>query len=102
MQKQYAKTIERLGQKLQALQRNNGSWAINNTQATAYALLGLTAAKGYFKSAAALKKARHWLMSSQLKAGGWGIYNDGLPEPFVGENNTLVQAETLQAILAGL
>ena len=101
-QKQYAKTIERLGQNLQALQRNNGSWAINNTQATAYALLGLTAAKGHFKSAAALKKAHHWLMNSQLKAGGWGIYNDGLPEPFVGENNTLVQAETLQAILAGL
>ncbi|MDP7037814.1 MAG: hypothetical protein QGI45_01545 [Myxococcota bacterium] len=98
-QKKYGKTIQHLSRHLQALQRNNGSWALNHTQATAYALLGLSSAKEYMGDHGALKKARHWLMNSQLKAGGWGIYNDGLPEPFVGETNTLVQAETLRAIL---
>ncbi len=100
--KTYQGAIERLAKRLESIQKPNGAWAFNNTQATAYALLGLTGANEAIKSQIARQKALQWLHNSQLKTGGWAIYNDGLPEPFVGPSNTHVQAETLQAILAGI
>ena len=100
--KKYNSVIAKLSKKLERLQRHNGAWAFNDTQATAYALLGLTGAKEYLKNNTSRQKAWAWLMQSQLKNGDWAIYHDGLPEPFVGQRNTLVQAETLQAILAGI
>ena len=100
--KSYTKTMQHLARHLEALQGNNGSWALNDTQATAYALMGLHGAKRYIESQEIINKARKWLLTSQLKDGSWGTYHDGLPEPFVGESITLVQAETLRALLSGI
>ena len=92
---------ERLTGTLVAAQNHNGAWALNNTQATAYAVLALgRSADGPARDAAT--RGRRWLLQRQLEAGTWAAFHDGLPEPFVGPVLPLVEAETLSALVAGI
>jgi len=83
---------------LLAHQSANGAWAVNNTQATAYALLGL-AASGLPDTTESLVKGETWLRKTQLRSGSWAAFHDGWSEPFVGPTLPLVVAETLAALV---
>jgi hypothetical protein len=78
-------------------QGKDGTWGQRNTQATAYATRALLVS-GDAKSLEAAKQGLQFLRSTQLKAGGWGTFNDFLPEPFVGESVFEVTAEVLLAV----
>jgi hypothetical protein len=93
----YAKAIALLAEGLRLKQGAEGSWAQRETQATAYAVLGLQAA-GDPVSRAAAQRGAAWLRRTQLRAGGWADYNDGLPEPFVGAVLSEPAAEAIQAL----
>lgn len=80
-----------------ASQGKDGAWGQRNTQATAYSTRALLAS-GDGKSLEAGKQGLQFLRSTQLKAGGWGTFNDFLPEPFVGESVYEVTAEVLLAV----
>lgn len=92
-------SIQRAAQQLIGAQANGGSWAMDNTQATAYAVLGLASVESP-RTAAAVSRGKRWLLGRQLRSGGWASYHDGLPEPFVGPVIPLAEAEALAAVLA--
>jgi len=73
----------------------DGSWGTRNTQPTAYSVRALFAAG----DTAAAQKGLGFLRTTQLKSGGWGTFNDFLPEPFVGETVYEVSAEVLLSLL---
>jgi hypothetical protein len=95
----YARPIALLAEGLRLKQDAGGSWAQRETQPTAYAVLGLLSAGDAASRAAAMRGAA-WLRASQLHAGGWADYNDGLPEPFVGAVIAGPAAEAVQALAA--
>lgn len=95
----YAGTIAPWVQEILAEQHPNGSWRHNETQSTAYALLALSGSDRPEVRAAATRAVR-WLAGSLLTRARWATFNDGLPEPFVGEVLTVVQAEALSAVVA--
>jgi hypothetical protein len=78
-------------------QSYDGTWATRNTQATAYAVLGLQAF-GDEGALAAAAHGRKFLRATQLANGGWASFNDYTPEPFVGEVVHEVSAEALRAL----
>lgn len=81
---------------LEAAQAPNGSWAVNNSQATAYAVAALRAAG---IADGATTRAEGWLIQSQGQSGDWRSYDDGLAisrGPYI----PLVQADVLAAMLA--
>ncbi|MGC4113168.1 MAG: hypothetical protein QM765_00505 [Myxococcales bacterium] len=80
-----------------ASQGKDGTWGQRNTQATAYSTRALFVS-GDAKSLEAGKQGLQFLRTTQLKAGGWGTFNDYLPEPFVGESIYEVTAEVLLAV----
>jgi len=96
--KTYAKAIAGLHSELLAEQGANGAWCSNETQATAYAARALASHSDPGGRAAALRGAA-WLQSTLLDRGAWAHYNDGLPEPFVGDVLSAVAAEALNAVI---
>ena len=56
----------------------------NNTQATAYAMLGLKSNTQVSGAKESFTKAEKWMVNSMLNNGAWGSYNDGV-EPLAGE-----------------
>lgn len=91
---------EAAARSLMEAQSAAGSWATNNVQATAYAILGLSVTPTVPGALDAAGRGRAWLVEHQLEAGGWPAYDDGLPEPFVGPVIPLAEAEALTAVLA--
>ncbi len=94
----YAPHIKQLSQELLAEQGENGSWCVNETQATAYAVRALAQQKSKTMVKAA-KRGGKWLSASLLSRGAWAHFNDGMPEPFVGDVISAVQAEALTAVI---
>jgi hypothetical protein len=90
---------ERAAVDLVQAQGSNGSWAGNDTQATAYAVVGLTVTPSVAPAATAAGTGRRWLLAHQLEDGAWPSYHDGLPAPFVGPVVPLVEAEVLAAVM---
>jgi hypothetical protein len=95
----YAREIEALMVWLVAAQHAEGSWAQRNTQTTAYAVRALAALDSPMAREAAARGAR-WLGATQLSDGHWASFNDGLPEPFVGDVVHEVTAEVALALAA--
>lgn len=93
---QNASELQAAATALVSAQSDAGSWAGNNTQATAYAVMALKSV-GVERPA---ERGRAWLLARQLRAGGWAAYHDGLPEPFVGPVVPLAEAEAYAALLA--
>lgn len=94
----YHAAITDTAARLARAQAEDGSWANHNTQATAYAVLGLLETKSDTALEAAAR-GKNWLLRSQLRTGAWPAYHDGLAEPFVGPVLPLVEAEALAALL---
>jgi len=96
--KRYGEAIARLQKDLIAEQGANGSWRNNETQATAYVVRALAQLPDAATRRAA-KSGSAWLSRTVLPNGRWAHFNDGLPEPFVGDVLSEVQAETLTALI---
>ncbi len=75
-------------------QGKDGSWGQRNTQATAYSVRALFTAGDTSAAASGVR----FLRATQLKSGGWGTFNDFLPEPFVGETVYEVSADVALAL----
>jgi uncharacterized protein YyaL (SSP411 family) len=93
----YRKQIQRFRADLLRYQQKNGSFLVNETQASAYAAMALTDST-YSKQRRAAKRAVDWLKSTMLKKGAFASYNDYMPEPFVGQVISEVHAEALSAL----
>jgi hypothetical protein len=93
----YATATQDLVHHLLLTQGSDGSWSTRNTQATAYAVLGL-AREGETHATASAAAGRQWLRLTQLNRGDWATFNDLLPEPFVGDIISEVTAEAMQAV----
>ncbi|NMB76263.1 MAG: hypothetical protein GYA21_14170 [Myxococcales bacterium] len=93
----YRKAIDRLRADLLAAQQPNGAFSENETQPSAYATLSLLAGLTERERRAGLAGLR-WLKSTMLRAGGFAHYNDYMPEPFVGQVVSEVNAEVLFAL----
>jgi hypothetical protein len=93
----YAKPIEHWTHDLILTQGRDGSFVFHNTQATAYALAGLSRSAEPLAQIA-VARGQRWLASTQLRDGSWASYNDHLPEPFVGPRINEVMAEALLAL----
>ncbi|MBI3184928.1 MAG: hypothetical protein HYZ28_22540 [Myxococcales bacterium] len=96
--KSYRPRVTDLLHHLALTQGKDGSWAGRNTQATAYAVRGLSRWSEEFALSSAAR-GRRWLRLTQLKAGPWATYNDLVPEPFVGPVVPAVTAEVLLALV---
>lgn len=95
----YRKTTSRLRAGLARAQQASGAWYQNETQPTAHASLALV----YSPLAAERQAATRglaWLRTSLLKSGSLAAFNDHLPEPFVGQVFSGVNAEALTAFSA--
>lgn len=97
--RRYAKPARDLVHHLVLGQASDGSWSARNTQATAYAVLGLMGA-GDGDAAAAARRGQRWLHVTQLRDGSWARFNDLMPEPFVGDVIPTVTAEAMLALAA--
>lgn len=95
------RSVEQAARDLIRAQAEPGSWGSNDTQATAYAVLGLRAVPGIRGSGEAALLGQAWLLERQLRSGAWGEYHDGLKEPFVGPVRPLINAEALAALATG-
>jgi len=86
---------------LASTQGRDGSWAVRDTQATAFATRGLALharATGDRDAARAAARGAAWLHRTQLAQGAWASWNDGLPEPFVGALYVPQTAEAVRAL----
>lgn len=93
----YRKTIDRFRRDLARLQGENGSWVSNETQVSAYAVMALLDS-GLSKERQAAESGIRWLKSTMLKQGSFASFNDYMPEPFVGQVISEVNAEALSAL----
>jgi hypothetical protein len=93
----YRKQIQRFRSDLLRYQQKNGSFLINETQPSAYAVMALINST-YSKQRRAAERAVDWLKSTMLKKGAFASYNDYMPEPFVGQVISEVHAEALSAL----
>jgi hypothetical protein len=84
---------------LAAAQADSGAWHHNETQPTAHAALALLFAPRPAHREAA-RRGLDWLRSTLLRDGGLAAFNDHMPEPFVGEVLSGVNAEALMALSA--
>lgn len=96
--KRYGATIAELTAALAREQDPSGTWCMNATQPTAYAVRALSNLGDQTAQQSASRGAE-WLRGSMLKRGAWAHYNDGVPEPFVGDVISEVQAEALSAVI---
>jgi hypothetical protein len=92
----YRDNIERFREDLLKAQQPNGAWLSNETQPVAYAVMAL--AGGNPTQRTAYQKGIDWLKSTMLKKGSYAVYNDFMPEPFVGQVISEVHAEALSAL----
>lgn len=92
----YSGIIRRFRKDLQSFQKPNGSWLSNETQPSAYAIMALV--DGTPSEQAMGLKGVRWLKSTMLKKGSYALYNDYMPEPFVGQVISEVNAEALEAL----
>jgi len=92
-------TLSKLRAGLAEAQSNSGAWLANETQPTAHAILALMYSPVSEERQAA-RQGIAWLRSTLLSDGGLASYNDGMPEPFVGQVFTGVNAEALTAMAA--
>jgi hypothetical protein len=93
----FRKAIDALRADLIAAQQANGSFSENETQPSAYATVSLLGGITEAERRAGLKGLR-WLKTTMLRAGGFAHYNDLMPEPFVGQQVSEVNAEVLSAL----
>ena len=93
----YRERIDSLRAELTRSQGANGAWLSNETQPSAYATAGLLASNLPTERRAAVR-GLHWLKSTMLRSGGYAHYNDYMPEPFVGQLVSEVNAEVLSAL----
>ena len=93
----YRKEINRFRSDLLRYQQKNGSFLVNETQPSAYAVLTLMDSN-LSRQRRAAKRAVDWLKSTMLKKGAFASYNDYMPEPFVGQVISEVHAEALSAL----
>ena len=93
----YRKQIQRFRADLLRYQQKNGSFLVNETQPSAYAVLALMDST-YSKQRQAARRAVEWLKSTMLQKGAFASYNDYMPEPFVGQVISEVHAEVLSAL----
>jgi len=94
----YRHQVATLARQLRDEQTDNGSWCTNETQATAYVVRAL-ARLGEAQNIGAARRGSKWLSATSLSDGRWAHFNDGLPEPFVGDVINEVQAEALTAVI---
>jgi hypothetical protein len=93
----YRKLIHRFRSDLMRYQQQNGSFLINETQPSAYAVMALMDSN-LSRQRRAAKRGVGWLKSTMLKKGAFASYNDYMPEPFVGQVISEVHAEALSAL----
>jgi hypothetical protein len=93
----YRKAINRFRSELVRYQQENGSFLVNETQPSAYAVLALMDSS-LSKQRQAAERGVSWLKSTMLKKGAFASYNDYMPEPFVGQVISEVHAEALSAL----
>jgi len=93
----YRKQIQRFRADLLRYQQKNGSFLVNETQPSAYAVLALMDST-YSGQRRAARRAVDWLKSTMLEKGAFASYNDYMPEPFVGQVISEVHAEALSAL----
>lgn len=93
----YRKQIQRFRADLLRFQQKNGSFLVNETQPSAYAVLALMDST-FSRQRRAAQRAVEWLKSTMLKKGAFASYNDYMPEPFVGQVISEVHAEALLAL----
>lgn len=98
--RRFDRAVEDLVHHLVLTQGKDGSWNVRDTQATAYAVRGLSAQKDPAGRPAA-ERGRAWLRRAQLRSGAWPSFHDGLPEPFTGEVIHEVTAEAMLALSRG-
>ncbi|MBN2494869.1 MAG: hypothetical protein JXR96_09795 [Deltaproteobacteria bacterium] len=94
----YARLLGRLRADLVRAQGESGAWLGNETQLTAYAVAALWSSPEPLEREAAQRGAR-WLKSTMLRAGSFALFNDYMPEPFVGRVLSEVNAEVLAALM---
>ncbi len=92
----YKAVVERFRKDLVKFQQANGAWLSNETQPTAYAIMAMVDGTPYDR-AVGLRGA-HWFKSTMLEKGSYAVYNDYMPEPFVGQVISEVNAEALEAL----
>jgi len=95
----YRPTIATLRGGLARAQSGSGAWLANETQPTAHAILALLYSPLPAQRSAA-QDGLAWLRSTLLSDGGLAVYNDHMPEPFVGQVYSGVNAEALTAMAA--
>jgi uncharacterized protein YyaL (SSP411 family) len=93
----YRKQIHKFRSDLLRYQQKNGSFLVNETQPSAYAIMALMDSS-YSRQRRAARRAVDWLKSTMLKKGAFASYNDYMPEPFVGQVISEVHAEALSAL----
>jgi hypothetical protein len=93
----YRKQTQRFRSDLLRYQQKNGSFLVNETQPSAYAIMALMDST-YARQRRAAQRAVNWLKSTMLKKGAFASYNDYMPEPFVGQVISEVHAEALSAL----
>ena len=93
----YRKQIQVFRADLLKYQQKNGSFLVNETQPSAYAVMALMDST-YSRQRRAARRAVNWLKSTMLKKGAFASYNDYMPEPFVGQVISEVHAEALSAL----
>ena len=93
----YRSQIQRFRADLLRYQQKNGSFLVNETQPSAYAVMALIDST-HSRQRRAAQRAVNWLKSTMLKKGAFASYNDYMPEPFVGQVISEVHAEALSAL----
>jgi hypothetical protein len=93
----YRDAIRRFRADLTRAQAPSGAFWQNETQPSAYAVLALLDSPRAEERAAA-ERGLVWLRSTMLRDGSFAAFNDHMPEPFVGEVLSAVNAEVLAAL----
>ena len=93
----YRKIIHRFRSDLLRYQQKNGSFLVNETQPSAYAIMALMDST-LSRQRRAAERGVGWLKSTMLKKGAFASYNDYMPEPFVGQVVSEVHAEALSVL----
>lgn len=92
-----AEVITALRRDIRARQHDTGAWLGNETQPTAYAVMALAGSRAT-PDREAIAAGLTWLKETMLRDGGYAHFNDKLPEPFVGDRLSEVQAEVVTAL----
>ena len=93
----YRRTIDKMRARLANSQEASGAWLENETQPSAQATLALLYSPQAAEREAAQRGVR-WLISTLLEKGSLATFNDYMPEPFVGQVFSGVNAEALSTL----